>query len=238
MSLQFPGDVLRMIMALSDPWSQYCMGLTCKELALSYEGLRCNGNQLISHIWQRPKVSEPDADEYDFPLHYSGYFYEVASAGLSTGAGKIEASSLNFTDIRGYDFVGIAYNTDGWDSELERKLVLLDEYWRVQCKKKKKKYKSFIDGEDDRGCLKFRGKFADTNYTPYLRQSYREIKCTTLHQIKQSISGLFDGGNQESTIDADSKKGYECIFLEIIPKEWKTCLSIEIRLLDCMYAVG
>ena len=130
-----PYDVWELIRTNCTPFTEYRLSLTCR--------------QLIQH--QKSMQS---------PCHYE---WESNTAGIGSPDGHIQAQGFEVIKILPYDF--LLYGCQISDPVLEKRLVLIDEYWSDRARKEGVVYRSFQRGRHD-GRLMFRATLPREQYTP------------------------------------------------------------------------
>lgn len=155
-------------------------------------------------------------------------------AGVSGPLGNLSPGGMTICSIKGRDFTFICDNSDG--SRSERRLLLIDDYYRI---KKGKKYKSFI--ADASGPLtRFQACFPSTKqYKPCLpvRDPWDDYEvCRSMRQKAMSTCGLFDGENSEDVqMSPDNHRGYECVGFIVKSVETTQSFRVKLQLYDAMY---
>lgn len=221
-----PADILHDIMDKASPWTAYSMGLTCKSLLFYYQSGRCSHNlspdmgesDRISSIFDKPQKAS--VKKYcECKPNWSTY---EDTAGRSKPQGSLFMGNMRLSKIDGIEFAFVANGNLG-GARTERRLLLIDDYYKL---KKGKKYKSFV--KDDTGCLT---KFQVYNCQPDKHQPQRhkglidiDMFCKTKKQVSASYRGGFLNGKKSRDCDYDSV-GIEIKPVET-PKTFRVCLEI------------
>lgn len=180
-----PLDIWKKISDLCSPWPRYCLALTCKDLLRHYRQQHLNS--------VRP------------PGHHS--------CGYRKGCDLLMADAIKFKDIRGYKFVAVCENHAGVDTEFQRRLLLLDDYWRhilPRCIH----FRSLFD---DVQKMTFPGTFPRNQYKPLIH-AFGDYHPARAANLEDSYSGNFKCMWGKIFIDdVWDSRGFRDVMVDIIP---------------------
>lgn len=191
-SPELHNDIWNLISEKCTPWSAYCLSLTCKNLM-----------QLYRHR---------------FPKSIRGR-YEFG-CGFYRGCDAFQASAIRFIDIEGHNFVALCENRAGVDTEFQRKLLLIDDYWRFKTPPCILYESLFKDPQ----ALSISGSFPKKGYKPMIQFLNAEPYPAKASNLHRSMGGIFKCMWGKINIDdTTDNRGYRDVLMYVIP----TILNLE-----------